>query len=201
MSIFNEIEDGGQYSQLLQRRFNMLGASPAPAMMPEVAPTIVVESDRVEWGFLKGEVYGGTRVNLSAVAGQFCAAQLYLPSTSKQIAVVTSIRAFSGTGVNISRAQGIGAGVAGWVANTVAVADGRWNPNASALICERYTGVATPLGNGPIDRVTGAAMLDTFSPFVITPGTSLLLLNDIVNQPLDFVARFYLRPALPGELG
>ncbi len=53
--VFNEINDKGQLTQLLQRRLNMNGPSPAPSLMPEIGPTLCLENDRFEYGALKGE--------------------------------------------------------------------------------------------------------------------------------------------------
>lgn len=198
MAHFDEIGEYG-LNQVLAKRLTTPGGSVAPTVAPELFPILALENDRPEWGYVKGELRAGARISLAASAGNYNALQLYLPSTANSICVVTDIFGNSGTGgSNVERAQGIGAGVAGWVANVTQPADFRWPPRTQVIL-ERYTGAGIPLGNGTIDRISASANKIT-TPFVIAPGTSLLMRTDIVNSILDITLRWYERTAQPGEL-
>ena len=200
MTLFNQFEDKGQLAQVLQRRFNMTGSAPAPAIAPELFPGLTYENDRPEWGFYKNEIYAGVRVSLSAVAGQYSAMQLYLPSTANAICVITEIMHMGGTfGCNVQRAQGISAGVAPWTAVATQAADFRYGASRTQTICERYQAAGAPLGNGTIERIAGSGQ-QLHQPIIISPGTAMLLATDIVNSPIDVCIRWYERTAMPGEL-
>lgn len=186
-------------SQVLQRRLNMLGAAPAPALMPEVAPCLTLEDDRPEWGWLKGERRMQRLVSINAVAGQFGAAQLYIPSTTRVIAVVNHIRVFNANIVNITRLQGIAGGIAGWAAVATTSVDFRWGAQGSACLLETVNNAAQPAGNGIIGRFNALGMTLN-QPIVIAPGTALGIYADVVNQIVLFEIGWYERPALPGEL-
>lgn len=55
MSEFNAVGEGG-LNDLLQRRLSVAGGPPSPTVEPAVFPALVLENDRVEWGYLKGEM-------------------------------------------------------------------------------------------------------------------------------------------------
>lgn len=50
----NEIQ-AGRYNANLTKLLSMKEGSPAPTLAPEILAAFVLESDRVEWGFLKAE--------------------------------------------------------------------------------------------------------------------------------------------------
>lgn len=197
--IFNEIAEQGQLSQVLQRRLNMLGAAPAPALMPEIAPTLNLENDRAEWGWLKGERRMQRLVSINAVAAQFGAAQLYIPSTTRVLAVVNHIRVFNANVLNITRLQGIAGGIAGWAAIATTSVDFRWGAQGSSCLLETVTNAVQPAGNGIIGRLNATGMTLN-QPIVIAPGTALGIYADVANQIVQFEIGWYERPALPGEL-
>lgn len=198
MAHYDEIGEYG-LNQVLARRLTTPGGAVAPTVAPELFPTLVLENDRPEWSYPKGELRAGARVTLGASGGNYNALQLYLPSTARSICIVTDVFGNSGTGgANVQRAQGIGAGVAGWIANVTQPADFRW-PLQTQTILERYTGALAALGNGTIDRISSAGN-NIKQPIIVAPGTALLLVTDIVNSALDITVRWYERTAQPGEL-
>jgi hypothetical protein len=81
MAVFNEIDEGG-LNGILSRRLGMPGGSPAPSLAPEIMPQIVLESDRPEWGWLKGEMRCAGRFSVAALAGNYGYVQFYNPPSS-----------------------------------------------------------------------------------------------------------------------
>ncbi len=201
--MFNEINEGG-LNRILSQRLGMQGSAAAPACAPELFPTLNLENDRPEWGWLKGEMLAANRVTRAAVAGQFSMAQLYLPSNANAICVVTMVNNWTPNALGLSRGVGISAGLGGWVAASVASnpRDFRWPGGRTQAIIEVNANVAAPTTFGRFARIFGnAGIVDYQQPVVIVPGTSLIFQSDGVNEPLDFNVAWYERPAVPGELG
>ncbi len=199
--MFNEIQEQG-LNTILSRRLAMKGSSAAPSVAPELFPNLTLENDRPEWGWLKGEMLCANRITRAAVAAQFTAAQLYLPSTANAIAVVTSITNWTGNALRFGRAVGIGAGLTGWTAAASSnnARDFRWRPQTSQVIAETNANALPVNTFGIFGRLFGIGLLEYTDPIVIVPNTSLVLATDVVNEPLDFVVSWYERPAVPGEL-
>jgi len=83
----NEIQVG-RFNALLSKLFGITGA-PSPVLATDVFPNIVVESDRPEWSFLKGEKLLGGYYGLAAGgAGTYGKLQLWNPAGSGVLAVV-----------------------------------------------------------------------------------------------------------------
>lgn len=198
--IFNEISDRGQLTQILQRRLNMLGAAPAPALMPEIAPTLTLEHDRPEWGWLKGELPRSRTINVTGVAAQFSHIQLYIPTNRRNIAVITSIISNQATIAQVGRSF-IGGGLVGWVGGTSAGRDLRDNSNGGAVLIETTTNISLPGGFLELARISGiTAQYD--QPIILAPtGQALFIHSGNVNQTLTVTVSWYEREAFPGELG
>lgn len=173
--------------------------SAAPAVAPEIFPTMALEVDRPEWGRLKGERLCSKYQLQGAVGGQFTALQLYLPTTSQEVAVVTEIKNANATVIHIARMVGIGGGVAGWTGRTTATRDFRWGGQATSCILESGNFAALPARFPDIGAIRFDG--DTFrEPIVITPGTSLCIYAPTVNQAALLSIHWYERPGQPGEL-
>jgi hypothetical protein len=196
--MFNEINEGG-LNQILTRRLGMQGGASAPGVAPEVFPVLTLENDRPEWGYLKGERTCGKYDAVNAVAGQFSIAQLYLPSTSNEVAVITNIQRHTGADFSIARLVGIGGGLGGFAARTTATRDFRWNGERTSLILERTNNVALPTRFPDLFGFT-AVQTSFTEPIVITPGTGLGLFGIAVNTTIVFSVQWRERPANPGEL-
>ena len=90
--MFNQFEDKGQLAQVIMRRLNMTGASPAPAIAPELFPVFTYENDRPEWGYLKGEYrFGRTETVAAPPAGEHAAFVVQNGGNSGAIVVVKDI--------------------------------------------------------------------------------------------------------------
>jgi len=196
--MFNQVNEGG-LNQILTRRLGMQGGASAPGVAPELFPVISLENDRPEWGYLKGERICGRNVTVAAVAGSFSFMQLYLPSTSTEIAVVTSIANTGSSSIGIARGVGIGGGVGGWIAQTVGTRDFRWNGERTSCLLERNSGAALPSLFPAFGLLTTTKLLYQ-EPIVITPGTSLILFGNALNTAIVAELAWRERPANPGEL-
>lgn len=198
--IFNEINERGQLTQLLQRRLNMLGAAPAPSLMPEIAPTLTLEHDRPEWGWYKGELRRTRFVERGPVVGQFNTFQFYIPTDRRNIAVVTSITSGQASPIRVGRSF-IGGGLVGYVAESSTGRDFRDRSTGGAVLCERTNNIAQPAGVETFTLLSGVGA--TFrEPIILAPsGVSLFVFNDFANNQIVFDISWYEREALPGELG
>lgn len=200
--IFNEIAEQGQLSQLLQRRLNMLGAAPAPALMPEIAPCLTLENDRPEWGWLKGENLKSRAIDVAAVVGQHSMCQLYIPSTTRAIAVIESIEARAAVSFNVAHAVGIGGGTTGWTPITAISRDTRnLNRQGDLAILETRQNAALPTFHGVIAQINTGGSRDLREPIVVSPGEAIVIYTISTNVALSINLHWRSRAALPGELG
>lgn len=191
----------GEFSldQVLARRLTTPGGAVAPTVAPELFGTVALENDRPEWGYLKGERRMQRVITVAAVAAQFSAAQLYIPSTSRTIAIVTSIRSCTVNTFNVARLVGISGGLGGWAGYATTSCDFRWGAQGSAVLCETTNNVAQPSNNGAITQLTAAGQVEE-NPIVIAPNTALGIYAATVNQLITLAVSWYERPAQPGEL-
>lgn len=198
MAVFNEINEFGLAS-ILVRRLGMQVGTPTPAVAPELFPTIATEVDRPEWGFLKGERFGAKYDSVPAIAAQYGMFQLYLPSNSPNLAVVTLIKSHNANPITISRLVGIGGGLGGWAGRTTSSRDMRWNGDGTSAILERTNNAALPTRFADLSALRFDG--DRYDqPIVITPGTALGIFAQTVNQAILVSLAWYERPVQPGEL-
>lgn len=183
MSLFNEIQEGG-LNQVLLRRLDIKGDVPAPTVTPEITPGLVLENDRPEWGWLKGERLCSRYVSVGPVAAQTSYAQIYLPSTVTDIVIIEEIVSQTTNQFALARA-GIGAGLGGWGALTVATRDSRWAANRTSAILETTSTAAAATLNPALGVVSGIG-LSYDAPLIVTPGTALVIYGLVVNQAVQF---------------
>ncbi len=195
--MFNEINEGG-LNRILSQRLGMQGAAAAPGVAPELFPTLTLENDRPEWGYLKGELLASAYVFRGAVAGQTSMAQLYLPATSNSILVVEKMMFHGTQDMRWARGVGISAGLAGWAAQNTATRDFRWPAQRTQGIIEINANAVAPSVNHTLGISTIAQVIDV--AIVITPGTSLVLFTGAVNNSVNATLMWRERVALPGEL-
>ena len=67
--MINEIQVGG-YNGLLNKLLSMKEGAPAPTLAPEILAGFILENDRPEWAFLKGERLMGLVATQTTVADQ-----------------------------------------------------------------------------------------------------------------------------------
>lgn len=198
MANFDSIGEFG-LGQVLSRRLTTPGGAVAPTVAPELFPVLTLENDRPEWGQLKGEIICSKYDSAAAVAAQYGQFQLYLPSNVSTIAVVTSIKSHNANFLSVARGVGIGGGVAGWAGRTTANRDFRMSGQNTAVILERRSDAVLP-SVFPGITMLGAAG-DTYDePIVITPGTSLIVYAQTVNQEVRITFNWRERAAQPGEI-
>lgn len=198
--IFNEISDRGQLTQILQRRLNMLGSAPAPALMPEIAPCLTLENDRAEWGWLKGELRRARLTTVAATVGQFGMVQCYIPTNRRNIAVITDIQSHNTNTLNVARTF-IGGGIVGWAGLTTAGLDFRDPSSGGAVLFEQTTNALQPSVNVVLARCN-ATSPRMQQPIILAPsGQSLVIYNITANQECAVTISWYEREAFPGELG
>jgi len=199
MSVFNEIQEGG-LNQVLTRRLDIKGDVPSPTVTPEIAPSLVLENDRVEWGWLKGERICGRDATQSAVAGQFSSIQLTNPVGSLVIITIERIQNYTAAVNAISRAQLLDGGLVGWSAITSAVMDTRWAAESTSLQVSRTANVAGPSTFAAFARLNGNNDALT-QPIVISPGNSIMIVGTAVNTAIGVGIFWRERTAQYSELG
>lgn len=198
MANYDEI---GEYAldQVLTKRLTTPGGSVAPTVAPELFPNLVLENDRPEWGYLKGERLCARRFTKLAVAAEFNAIQFYLPANAKEIAVIESIQARDANTFTVCRLVGIGGGLGGWVAQTVAVRDTRYNGERTSVIVEAVDNAVIP-GSFPDLWTSYGAGSEMTGPLIISPGQAFAAISSAVNTILSFNITWRERGAQPGEL-
>lgn len=201
MAVFNEVLEGG-LNKLLTRRLAMQTGSPAPAVQPELVPGLVLENDRLEYSWAKGELLASGRVGAGAVAGQFGFAQLTNPAGSGIIATVTGIQWQFGASNGFLKIRVSGATGGPVVAS---VRDSRWIQEGNTTArptCGITGGTAAAASPEPVlDYLGPTNPLSRDDGWILRPGTCLWIELEVANIVLastTFVWRE--RVASPGEL-
>jgi len=198
MAHFDEI---GEYAldQVLTRRLTTPGGSVAPTVAPELFGTLVLENDRPEWGYLKGERYCARSFFKAAVAAQYNMFQFYLPTTAKELVVIELIQNRTAQSDQVARMVGIGGGLGGWAAVATATRDTRYNGDRTSLIVESNNNVALPTRFQTMWQFSSTATpMD--APIIIAPGGCLCISSNGLNTDLSVNVAWRERGAQPGEL-
>lgn len=197
MSIFNEMQSGG-YNEVLTRRFALQGASASPALVPEVAAGLIIENDRPEWSYLRGEYRFAARGILGAPGvGNSNAIAIINPVGSGLIVVISRVVATPGSGgISFGVFQSsAAAGVTLNLATTARQLDSRSPATAATSL---YTSQAVAPTGTPGVAVAGA--LDFQEPCILDPGALAIFWTRTTNQTLEGYFAFTERQAAPGEL-
>jgi len=200
--IFNEISDKGGLTQVLMRRLNMTGSAPAPALMPEISPTLVLEAERPEWSYYKAETLfaryaaeGGGGANYTS---------MFLQAPAGMLLVVTSIYSALASGdIEV-----------GWCdaspAYSITSIAPLYSADNAALFAQGSIFSGTTLASPSFSNVNDAALArhgQTLSssiegPFVMrNGGRGLLVRATGTNQTMRLTFKGYMRNLLPNELG
>ncbi len=185
MALFNEIQVG-RFSALLQKLCSIKGAAPSPQLAGEIIPTLPLEVDRPEWKYLAGErlCWGGGQV--AAVAGEKGAIQI--------------VNRWAGTLAVVDRIQ-----IGGTTAGTVYYVGRRGSimPGGSTQLASGFRDFRNPDGSDQStlqiwSNTSAASLIETIyircrlnaqtlpycleGPWVVTPGSSLIIQDSVVNQ-------------------
>lgn len=196
MAVFNEIDEGG-LNAILTRRLGMPGGSPAPSLAPEIMPQMVLENDRPEWGWLKGEMRCAGSFFSAALIGNRSMVQLYNPPSSQSIVTIDYIENITGNDIEVHRAA-VSQLIGGGSTLYAGVCDLRFRFRTMQLqTTSHQAGMVATQG-------TFAYLNSTLHPFegdIIMPPNSLVFVTAASdNQAIEFNIRWYERVAQSGEL-
>lgn len=194
MSVLNQINDGGWFTQLLMRRLNMTGDAPAPALMPEVGPVLTLENDRPEWGALRGESRWGRRQNCPASLGNFSLLSIFNPPGSGLICTIEQYQADAAVIVACGNASSIVS--LGTIVTSGGGIKRDTRQTGFGLTWYSSTNPISPLS--PTWQL--AANTINQAPFIIAPGGVFLMHPTATNTGMNACILWRQRPALPGEL-
>lgn len=190
MALFNEILVG-RYNNGLRRLLGMKGGAPSPQVNGDIQAGIELESDRVEWFYLRGETiaFGFSSQPATAAERSFC--QFTNPSNSGVLAVIERMQVSTITLMGyavVRRWPTMGNGSTGTTAK--GVRDTRATPSAGPLpvclidgghdtLANITAGSLVQLQNIPLlQSVNGAqnmAIGEFVDKMVLGPGTSILI--------------------------
>lgn len=196
--MFNEILEGG-LNQLLTRRLGMKLGSPAPAVAPEVFPTMNLENDRPEWGFIKGEQLLGYSAALAAgTATDYGMGWLINSANSGMIITITKIGSYTtGNHIRIRTARSVDAGSVVGTLRSAGRMDTRW-AGLGTLTIRTTASVLPVLAYQEIGQATNQIAFE--EPIVLAPGTTCHFYGEALATSLTFDICWRERVALPGEL-
>lgn len=201
--LINQAIGTGDLSEVLVKRLRTPGGAPAPNVAPEVFPTMALEVDRPEWGWLKGEMRFAAWGGPAGVVGQLSRVRLINPAGTNTIAVVTRIYANAVQGLELVRAPLM----ASLITNRpTAPIDTRRVLSTATLQNSRLT--VTQGGEvGSVPSGVSFAFLgqniwhDYRAPIVIAPNGHIEIVGTVVNTAILAVnVEWYERQANPGEL-
>lgn len=204
MAEFNEILEGS-LNQVLSRRLAMQGNAPAPALMPEVAPVLVLENDRPEWSFLKREAWAWGIGNAPANAGLRSGVKLTNPTGSGAIIVLKRSLVWCQAVCQFRRVPGVGA-APGPNVGTSAPEDLRYPSPAPGINTVGHVSWE----HLPAPLAETIQVLDVQGPtvnyvvdhnVVLPPGSTVSWWGAANNFQVVVSFQWYERRALPGELG
>jgi len=198
VTLFNGIGEGG-LNNVLSNRLTVYGQAPAPSVEPALFAGLTLENDRPEWGHLKGERLYARQLSKGAVAAEYGMIQLYIPTTSRAIAVITHIESATANLLGIARLVGISGGLGGWAAYSTCNRDTRENGNGGAVIIESNGNAAFPTNYGRYAQLVQAGQAFT-APIVLHPGGAIAVFSEVLNQTLNANVVYYERQAEAGEL-
>lgn len=184
----------GRYGDMLRRLLGMRGTSLTPGrdLLPDLNAAFVLENDRPEWAFLKGErrYIGGT--GIFAAALEFAEFIVINPIDSGVISVVTELLV-----VNRSSAARVEIRVEGLARFTtvgnVRPTDQRFEGGIATLLngisVVALDGVAVGFSRGPIDTtVTFPGLI-----MILPPGTAFKVVDITANADVSITMLGYER--------
>jgi len=193
MALFNEIQESG-LNQLIIKRLNMQTGTAVPAVQPELAMDLTLESDRVEWGFLKGEYrFSAGAVQAAPAAGNHATFGIENPTSSAILVTIEEC------GSDVEARLGIGTTVP-------------WTPVTTGFGARRdlrqpLTGrspwtIGTTL-TASLPGRSGYIFPNSFTKleFVLSPGSFFGIFSTVAATGMSSYIAWRERPAGIGELG
>ena len=196
----NEMTSAGPLNQILQKRYGIKGQAPALFMASEFFPMLSIENDRPEWGFLKGERWGGCDISDAAVGGQFSHAGISNPSGSGVLAVCRYIWPYSTIDLMVRTL----ANVAWDLAVNCPVQDLRYGVGLRSTVQAVNLTQVAQAGTGLARFDFSGAGAITFPiefRIVLPPGAACLISPATAGVAVQGHFQWYERAAEPGELG
>jgi hypothetical protein len=196
MAVFNEIDEGG-LNAILTTRLGMPGGAPAPSLAPEIMPQLVLESDRPEWGWPKGEMRCAGYFTVPAAAGVNSYVQFYNPPSSNSIVVIDYIENIVTNDIAVARCASSVLAAGSQV--YAGVCDMRFRFRTMQLQTTTVQAL-TPATQG-LFTFLNAALHPFQGTLVLAPDDLVIVYGQNVNNGIDFNVRWYERVAQSGELG
>lgn len=190
-----------RYETLLRRLFGVKGTV-APTLARNVSPSIDVDGQAPEYGWLRGEMHAAVGVSVAPVAGQFSLLSFYpgtqVPGT---LYVIHQLTLQSGTAVGVR--MRIDARLAGGlVSNVSTVRDARWVPTVPSLTAYSANNAANQITQDfvAVQLVANTVLHLPVSWVLSGGGQSLNFEADAVNTNLRVNLFYTERPLENSEL-
>lgn len=181
----------GRFSELLKRVLGIPGAEFAAAdLAPEIQAGVVLEIDRPEYGFLKGERLCGWAGTAAAAAALRSTIRMANPNNSNLLIVIHRITVSVNTVLVAMRFNPTTTGEVASTAEAQAL-DRRWGQAPAAFFASNITLAIGGIGGlvfGMMRRVSeGATSMahDYFSPIILSPGQSVILIPGADNLAMS----------------
>lgn len=196
----------GVYDSLLGRLLNMpqQQGGIVPALSPEVSATLVLESDRPEWCFLKGERCCAGMADVPATVGQVGRFRLRNPVGSGALVVVEAFTVYSPviTVTQVELLIGTATTDYGTVSANNVQRDSRTGQQKGVVILSSDVTGAASVGTPFELGATSIGFLNFQNfPLVLGPGSSMDVTTSPNNQEMIFVARWRERELRQYEQG
>ena len=206
MGFSNEMDDGQDLNILLSRRLGVQRA-PSPNVASELFPSIVLELERVEWGFLGGERTFERWIKSAATVAKFgSCGVMNEPGTG----VLGVVKRFSGLAVTSGVLQWgygptVGTGVPGFACDSRISG----TPSApatggvqSSLRINNNLNDSTPVWSIQLGEYKHTAGLSFTiqGPWVVAPGSAFWVSHNTADKELSVAFRWTERSANSSEL-
>jgi len=202
MANFDQIGETG-LDQVLAKRLVTPGGAVSPTVAPELFPGITLESDRPEWGFLKGEIPYGRGIGTAVPAGNQLVS-LRNAAGSRMLVVVQNIQASVAAGLIALYLVPVGNLAAGASQGGCPPRDGRLSLISGGIHTRLSVSNVFSADTGvPAFAETlrsSGTTLSTEVPFIIPPGCELGIVARTAANALQVAIAFTERPGNPGEL-
>lgn len=182
----------GQFSTLLRRYLGMKGVSDVvDELAPEISPVFVLEAERPEWEFLKGQRLIGFGGAVPASPGQVGCVRFRNPPTSGMVAIFQTVDVGAASAASFAVTQGAQLADQATVTGT-GNRDGRQTPIGGAIVASFGYAAAggNSIGAGYTPAVSSFKTITRHNPVVVVPGFALAVTLAAVNIELTVSAQW-----------